>query len=456
MGSGVSGRGRASIWRLPELLANTWQGANQAMIRRILIYSMFFLLFADTALGLGLGIGKGLSAKNLFLYALCGMLLVDAALRPGGFRFSDIDIQVPFILLILYAMVTWGIKTVTDPSYSAMQGGISLKTQLVDLYLFFLVFRYGLVTLDDYLWMFKAVIGTFVASSFITLVDVFNIPDLGIINSFKGRVEGPIGAANQYGALLVFLIPLMVSLVPTTSGKGRKLWLAGIAASILLLIATGSRGAYVAVVVGSVVAAIYLRRYLSGRMIMRGAAVGLVLLAVAAVAVLIFQAEVFEEVTSKSQSDNVVRASSGRTAIWGAAFALMNEWPLSWIVGFGFNEFSASGIWKAAHSVYVNTIYELGIIGLTLLIWLFLAVLHRTKASIDGAPEAVKRVLVGYVFGVLPLLVTMVFVEIPRPQSIFWMATGLVLGIAASRHALAVEPADPVPAAQVARHRAFR
>lgn len=426
------------------------------MTRRLLIYSMFFLLFADTALGIGLGIGLGLSVKNLFLYALCGLLLVDAALRPGGIRFSNIDIHGPFVLLILYALVTWGIKTISDPAYPVVRGGISLKTQLIDLYLFFLVFRYGLVTREDYLWMFKAVVGTLVASSVITLVDFFDIPNLGIVGSFKGRVEGPVGAANQYGALLAFLIPLMVSLVPTTSGKGRKFWLAGIGASVLLLVSTGSRGAYVSIILGSVAATVYLRRYLSGQMIMRGAAIGFVLISLAALAVLVFQAQVFEEVASKSQSGDVVQASSGRTAIWGAAFALMNEWPLSWIVGFGWNGFASSGIWKAAHSVYVNTLYELGIIGLTLQIWLFLAVLRRARAAIGDAPEDVRRVLVAYVFGLLPLLVTMAFVEIPRPQSLFWMTSGLVFGIAATRHALAAEPPERATAAQAVGSRAFR
>jgi hypothetical protein len=123
------------------------------MRRRLLIYSMFFLLFADTALGVGLGVGLGLSVKNLYLYGLCGLLLVDAALRPGGFRFSDLDIQVPFLLLILYAVITWSVKTMVDPGYSAMRGGITLKNQLVDLYLFFLVFRFGLSGLADYQWM---------------------------------------------------------------------------------------------------------------------------------------------------------------------------------------------------------------------------------------------------------------------------------------------------------------
>jgi O-antigen ligase len=369
-------------------------------------------------------------------------------------RFKDIDIHAPFVLLILYALLTWGIKTVTDPSYSAMRGGITLKNQLIDLYLFFLVFRYGLHTLDDYLWMFKAVIGTLLLSSVLTLVDVFNVPDLGIINSFKGRVEGPIGAANQYGALLAFLIPLMVSLVPTTSGKGRALWLAGIAASILLLVATGSRGAYVSIVFGSIAATIFLRRYLSARVIMRGAVAGIVLLVLAALVVLTFQAEVFEEVASKSQADDTIRASSGRTAIWGAAFALMNQWPLSWIIGFGWNAFEESGLWKSAHSVYVDLVYELGIVGVVLFVWLFIALLRRARIGIADAPEDFARILKAYVFGLVPLLMTMAFVEIPQPQSLFWMTSGLIFGILANRHAKLVEPVPDVAGSSQPRRRA--
>ena len=49
-------------------------------MRKWLVFSMFMVLFMDTTLGLKLGLGFGLSVKNLYLYALCMLLLIDAAM----------------------------------------------------------------------------------------------------------------------------------------------------------------------------------------------------------------------------------------------------------------------------------------------------------------------------------------------------------------------------------------
>jgi hypothetical protein len=41
--------------------------------------------------------------------------------------------------------------------------------------------------------------------------------------------------------------------------------------------------------------------------------------------------------------------------------------------------------------------------------------------------------LKGYAFGFVSLLVAMAFVEIPEPQALFWMTTGIVFGVVAHR-----------------------
>ncbi len=398
-------------------------------MRKWLVFSMFIVLFMDTTLGLKLGLGMGLSVKNLYLYLLCMLLMIDAAMKPGDLRLTDLDVQAPFLVLVGYALLTWIIKSTFDPVYPPMRSLVTMKNQLVDLYLFFLLFRFGPRTKEEFMWLLRGIVGVLAASSILTLVDFLDMPNLGIIGTHDGRVEGPIGAANQYGALLVFLLPIMVSLMPRPGQRGRIFWMTTMLASFILLVATGSRGAYVALVTGAVMGTVYLRRDVSPRLVMRGLAIGLVAAVAAVVFVMFTSDEVIYQVTTKTQRVDASEASSGRLDIWTAAFRVMLEWPLSYLVGYGWNSYEASGIWKAAHSVYFDAWYELGIIGLLTLLWLYGRLVVRSRAAIPGAGPEEARVLIGYVYGLLGLLVAMVFVQIPEPSTIVWMITGLVIGL---------------------------
>ncbi len=409
-------------------------------MRKWIVFSMFAVLFADTTLGLKLGLGMGLSVKNLYLYALCMLLLIDAAMKPGDLRLTDMDVQAPFLILVGYALLTWVIKSTFDPVYPPMRSLVTMKNQLVDLYLFFLLFRFGPRTREEFMWLLRGVVGVLAASSILTLVDFLDMPNLGIVGTFKGRVEGPIGAANQYGALLVFLLPIMISLLPGRGQRGRFFWLTTIVASFILLVATGSRGAYVALIAGAVAGTVYLRAYVSPRLIMRGLLVGLVGVVVAVVIVMYTSDEVIYQFTTKTQRVDASEVSSGRLDIWTAAFRVMLEWPLSYVVGYGWNSYEASGIWKAAHSVYFDAWYELGIIGLLTLLWLYFRVVSRTRAHIEGAGPEEARVMIGYLYGFLGLLVAMVFVQIPEPATIVWMITGLVVGLQSFSRDPAADP----------------
>lgn len=410
-------------------------------MRKWVVFSMFAVLFADSTLGLKLGLGMGLSAKNLYLYILCMLLLIDAAMKPGELRLTDMDVQAPFLILIAYALLTWVIKSTFDPVYPPFRSLVTMKNQLVDLYLFFVLFRFGPRKRDEFVWLLKAVIGVLAGSSILTLVDFLDMPNLGIVGTYKGRVEGPVGAANQYGALLVFLLPVMISVIPKPGERFRGYWLITIFASLILLVATGSRGAYVALIAGAVMGTVYLRKYLSPRLIMRGLVFGLVATIIAVAFVMFTSDDVFFEVTRKSAAGDIEEVSSGRTDIWMAAFRVMLEWPPSYVVGYGWNSYESSGIWKAAHSVYIDIWYELGIIGLLLLLLLFARIVMRTRVAINTAKGFRARVLAGYLYGFLGLVVAMVFVQIPVPATIVWMITGLVFGL----DSFSEDPAVQVP-----------
>lgn len=401
-------------------------------MRKWLIFSMFVVLLADTMLGIGLGFGLGLSVKNLYLYALCGVVAVDAALRPGGIRVTDFNVHGPFVALIVYATASWVVKSLFAPEYRTVQGAVTLKSQLVDLYLFYLVFRYGVGTRQEFRWLLRAVLGVLLATSLLTLLDYLNLPDLGLVGSFKGRVEGPVGAANQYGALLAFLLPIAVAGVPDKHSAYRRLWWLGLLASLYLFVATGSRGAYVALVLSGIITAIWVRHDVHSGALVRYGLLASILLGAAILAAALLSQEVLDQVTTKTTGEDI---SSGRSLIWRAALLIMSERPLSFIVGNGWNAFASSGIWKSAHSVYIDAFYELGGIGLLLLLWLLAAVVLHSRRTIRSSGTDDSRIFVGHLCGMLAFCAAMAFVEVPVPANLVWMINGLVGGLAATARA---------------------
>ena len=237
---------------------------------RLVLLSMLLVLLVDLVPGMGLGVMRGLSAKNLYLYAIVIVIAARAVVKPEGVVFSDLDVHAPFLLLIVYAILTIALVGIVDPTYRITSGLITLKNQVVDLYLFMFIFRYGLDSRTDVLRVMRVMVVVMFFISFFSLLDFLNIPDLGIVGTHRGRIEGPFGAANQYGALLAFLLPVSMGLQPQNASRSvRFFWRVGLLLTVVLLIASGSRGAYLSVVVGSFLSVIYLRRHLDMAKVVR-------------------------------------------------------------------------------------------------------------------------------------------------------------------------------------------
>ena len=84
--------------------------------RRFLLYSMFIVLMIDNMPGMGIGFAMGLSAKNLYLYTLIVLIGMRAVTKPSGVRFVDLDVHVPYLLLLMYATLTWALLSIADPT----------------------------------------------------------------------------------------------------------------------------------------------------------------------------------------------------------------------------------------------------------------------------------------------------------------------------------------------------
>ena len=94
-------------------------------------------------------------------------------------------------------------------------------------------------------WLMKALVWVVLASSIITVVDTFNIPDLGIVKEREdGRVMGFFGGPNESATVLAFYLPVALALYWNGKGLTRLLSALGLFAALLALMLFASRGAF--------------------------------------------------------------------------------------------------------------------------------------------------------------------------------------------------------------------
>ncbi len=226
---------------------------------------LFFIMLTAPALGLEVSIAPGLSVKNALLYAVVAGIAAEWAIARNR-RVEAMAIVLPFTALVTYALITWlVIVLLLDyQGYDPLRNFVALKSQFADHLIIFLAFFYGVTKTKDALWLFRALIWIVLASNIVTVVDGLNIPDLGVVIERKdGRRGGLVGDSNDYGTFVAFFLPAIAALFLGSSLMARPLALIGILASIFALAISASRGAYVAAIGGSVLAALYLRSYLS-------------------------------------------------------------------------------------------------------------------------------------------------------------------------------------------------
>ena len=121
----------------------------------ILGFAALFLLATD-ALNINLSLLPGVSAKNLIIYCIAVLLALRMVI--GRQSVSDMgQMQGAFIALIGYAFVTWLIASlvIDYQHYDFIASGIRLKSELIDYYIFFLVFLFGVQTPEDAMKVIK-------------------------------------------------------------------------------------------------------------------------------------------------------------------------------------------------------------------------------------------------------------------------------------------------------------
>ena len=244
------------------------------------------------------------------------------------------------------------------------------------------------------------------------------------------RVEGSIGSPNAYGAYLALMTPVMLAMAIGGATKyDRRLGLAGLLGGVTAMVSSGSRGAWVASVVGlGFAVAVGLRRgWLGRRMIAR------VLLAAAIPSVLL-QSVLVDRLSQLNNS-----ATQSRFPLMQLAWEMILERP---VFGFGANNFAVAlpdfldsdlgQAWlSTVHNKYLLVTSETGVIGLVLFVWMLVWTVRLALVASRHREIVVASTAVGLAAGMATNMVHMmadIFHDRVSTTSL-WLFMGLIVAL---------------------------
>lgn len=399
-------------------------------MRQILLITLFAILLSDIMLGLGLTLGPGLSLKNAMLYVVFLALILELTIGASDPLRETWGLSSAWLLLISYATFAWLVIILLGihRGYNAFAGFIALKAQLIDLFLFLLVYMYASRDKSEALNLLRWLITILVVVNIVTLVDVFNLPDLGIITDREdGRLTGPVNEVNQYGAILIFIIPITVGLALGSTGWLKRIFVIGALIAFVLLGLTVSRGSYLGLASGGLFALYLVRHHVRREAILKGSIVIAITLIVVAAAIAYQNPEGF---LAKFDfiGTSLDRASSGRIDFWRQALTMMSYWPYSFVFGYGWDAYATLFLgYGDPHNTYLYYWFNLGIVGLGLYVFIVVWIVRFCVTNLDALSEGLRPVIIGFIMGFLALHAALFFVSLYAPWMFIWAITGAAL-----------------------------
>ena len=299
---------------------------------------------------------------------------------------------------------------------------IDLKQWITPMLLFFLVIN----CIDDLkdLKLLTTMIGvTTIAAGVLSIRDYLQLgfdPDK--------RIEGLMGQPNELGAFFAqYVFVFLGLLILGKEGIFKKLfYLVVIGVSIIAMLYTFSRGAYLAFAVT-----------LIGFIFFKNRLLFIPLLLLLCVTVLLFlPSSVITRVnmTFEKNNDGVVLESSAhsRQVIWRGALEMIADYP---IFGVGYAAFPYAvhnyiPEARDAHNMYLLIAGEMGLLGFAVFLWLLYRIIRSTvNAYKDTHSDVVRGLAYGYIFCFICMLIVNMFgsrFERAELTTSFWTLTALI------------------------------
>jgi putative inorganic carbon (hco3(-)) transporter len=245
------------------------------------------------------------------------------------------------------------------------------------------------------------------------------------------RVRGTFTHSNPFSVFLVLLVVMAVSLLPHLRGRARAGLVVFLAAAVPALLATYTRGAWIAAFLGLVVVgALQSRRLLIGLL----AAATFVVIAVPSVGAR------FADLSETTQASGTPGNSlSWRLDYWSSALELSEQSPIS---GVGLKMVAAQAEeGKQPHNDFIRSFVELGVAGIAAYVWLLVAFARTAAAGVRATarsrgPDLDRGIAIGFAGAVTAFVVLSAVANVISQVVLLWYFLAFAgLSIAVARRA---------------------
>lgn len=461
-----------------------------------LAVTLLYIVFITSLFGWNVSLAPGLSIKNAVLYAVIGLLMARAVVMAGASHArAHVDATHPgqmrlvhfaFLFLVIYSIATiipaamyGGFAVPTHPTwnFSLRNNIISLKSQLVDQLLFFAVFFYAARNIATVRWMLTSFFLLVTFSSLVTVIDVFNIPDLGLIRQkgagdAEGRIYGPMGHGNEYATFTLTFIPGLIAAALVSFGVKRVTLIVGTLCSFMLILLAGSRGAMAGLLVGAAIAAFFLREHIRLKhLIWWPVAAGFCLVAAVGVVGMFYGDMIQSRFVGQTSEATIEGVTTGRTLLWGYAVEGLREHPWAVLTGHGWNAYIVNYGGRNPHNTYLWYLYDVGLLGLAAYIAILYGILSLTRRAMKCVDDTTRPLFIGFYVGFWGMIVATLVVCLFLPWAFIWAYAGVMcrfaLHVIADARDVRVDPSkstaggvrqtgEPVPARRVGSAAALR
>ncbi len=400
-------------------------------MRILLAILTFIALVVTDMLGVSTSVALGLSLKNLLLYIALLTVLVDTTLKPLPPLAAIRHINQLFLAFVVWATLSWGYTLLNPESLQYARQGVNLlgfanlKSNLLDHFIFFIVFFYSARNVIEVRFLLKIVLFLVFLGNLISILDAFGYGP-GIIKQLAsdGRIYGPIGEPNSYAAFILLFLPAYFGLMFYPSWRVRAMNAVAVLTALATLLLTGSRGGIVGFVGGTLFAWFLLGKLFKWKDYARLLPTALAGMFIAIAVVSVKYADLLESRVEATTQSDLGKASSGRLDIWTNSLEVMHERPASWIFGIGWNRFGTYSEGIAAHNTYLDHLFNLGTVGLGIygvLIILVVKLLARAAKKAEGGD---RTLLIASVFGLCATFAALFFVTMYAPWYFIWAYIG--------------------------------
>jgi hypothetical protein len=336
--------------------------------------------------------------------------------------------QAAWITLIGYAIATWLIAALVIgyQGYDLVESAFRLKAGLIDYFIFFLVYLYGVQSAEDGRKVIRWLLVGAIFANTATMLDTAGVIHLGYVERWDGRTQGAMGESNQYAAYIVLFIPGMVAEAVASRGFRRFAWVGGALLSLGSLAMTASRGGIVGMLLACAVGGYLYRQLVSYSRIAGWVLMSLVVLVVF-MSLSQYGGLLNERLFGVTMDVDPSQASSARTEIWRNLLATMAAQPVTFLTGYGWDVYWTFPFRFSPHNYYLSQWFNLGLVGLFSGCYLLFGSINRARRASLVAEPAIRRHLIAYVMGTVAICGAVFFVEIMEPWIFFWMYAGTVM-----------------------------